>query len=625
MNFLLLLFILPFVTLPISLISGKISYLYGIIFTVLESILIIFVMVLNLSLGAFTYGKFDVFLKGINIPFLFIILVVELLVNILSLYYEPKDKKLAFFVGLTIASIDSVLLSGNLILFLLFWESMTISGYLLIGFKKETRAYPPYVFISFGELSTLFLMAGFAAYYISTGSLSIGETLNNPFILFIIILGFIFKMGIVPLQMVEWLPIAHGNSPTPGSILFSAAMTTLALYGVVEFIITSAPSLTLGILLMIIGGFSLLFGSIFALSSENSKMLPAYSTVENSGALIILAGLLSVWIYLKNPTMESFVMLGILIYATAHAWAKSSIFILSAISEKHEMSNIEGDGLSKYARFSAAISAISLMGLAPLGGGIGEWLLLESLFITAGDSNLVVAVVAILVGGLAALGAGITIPAFTKYFNFTTRKSKKQEKLTKNRINVPLSIAGTLVLAISILAPAFVYMYSYFVGSLEGFPNHIIFLSNLKGIVYPFLIYSPSLTTGFFGFLSPPFDLLFMGVIAFILTFIAKGHSRTIPIWNGGLQETPEMNSFAYSNTIRIILGKIYFSKEEKRESIYHERTFDIFWILIVDFTKMFQRFSTIFGRVFMNGNINRYVQYIIIALFVVLTLVILP
>ncbi len=617
---LILLFIIPFITLPLSLVSGKSSYYFGIVFTISEAALMILLMANIYSIPAFTAGKFNLILTGVAVPFLFIILVVELMVYIFSLFYIPDDRRLAFFVGLTVSSIDSVLLSGNIILFLMFWESMTISGYLLIGYKKETKAYPPFVFISFGELSTIFLIIGFAAYYVSTGSLLLGGVLNNPYILLIIILGFTFKMGIVPLQMVEWLPIAHGNSPTSGSILFSAAMTTLALYGIVQFVVSSASSFALGLILMLVGAFSLVFGSIFALSSENSKMLPAYSTVENSGAMIILVGLLIVWKGMNDPTMMAFVLLGILVYATAHAWAKSSIFILSGISESHDMNSINTSGLSSYARFSAGISAISLMGLAPLGGGIGEWLLLESLFISSISANLIFAVVAIVTGSIAALGAGIAIPTFTKYFNFTSRKGNGSNDGFK--IGIPISISGTIILGITVLAPAFIYMYSYFIGNIPLFATHTIFLSNLKGIIFPFLIFSPA-KSGFFGFLSPPFDILFIGVTAIVVSFIARGKERKIPIWNGGIEQGEQLNSFAYANTLRIILKKVYFSKEEREGSRYHERTFDIFWILIIDLTRLYSRFSSRFGRFVMNGNINRYVQYIIIALFVVLIMVV--
>ncbi len=616
-----LMFVLPFLSVLISPFRPKISYYSGLIISALVVLISALFVAGKITVNSYSAGYFKIHFGQLNATFEIIISVTFFLVYLFSLYYMPEDRKLAFFINLTVFSISSVLLSKNVILFLLFWESMSISGYLLIGFKKDTKSYPPFVFLVFGELSTLFLTAGFAAYFVQTGSLSLTHSFSNPYILIVIILGFLFKMGMVPLQMVEWLPIAHGNAPTSGSILFSASMTTLALYGILTFSILAKPDLIIGLLLMIFGSFSLLFGSLFALSSENSKMLPAYSTVENSGAMILLTGILISWRYYGNFYVYTFTLLGIFIYATAHAWAKSTIFILSGISDHHEIGSVKKSYLSRHSRFLSGIGLISLMGLIPIGGGIGEWFLLESLFISASAVNLkLFSTVAIISGSLAALGAGVTIPTFTKYYYFMAGRMEKDRNLS--RINFPVAAGGALVLSISILIPAFIYLYSGVAGKILGLPQSIIYLSTLKDIPYPFLIYSPAISGGFFGFVSPIFDLLFISITALIVSIFAGRNRRPIPMWNGGIEQGENMNSFAYSNVLRIVLKKVYNSKEERRNGKYSERTFDIFWVSIVDMTILFQKFSIKFGRFFMNGNINRYIAYIIIAFFAVLIFV---
>ncbi|EQD63540.1 hydrogenase 4 subunit B, partial [mine drainage metagenome] len=158
---------------------------------------------------------------------------------------------------------------------------MSLFGYFMIAYKKNSTAFPPFVFLAFGELSTLFLAVSFAAIFFYTGTLNMVPLNVSPYIIFIALIGFMIKMGIIPLQMVEWLPIAHGEAPTNGSIIFSAAMTTAGIYATLRIsMLEVVPYLSIGILLMIIGAFSLLMASIYAVSSENSKMLPAYSTIE---------------------------------------------------------------------------------------------------------------------------------------------------------------------------------------------------------------------------------------------------------------------------------------------------------------------------------------------------------
>lgn len=616
------LFLIPIIPLTVSIFNSKFSYYSGLLTSIFFMIISLLTIDNYVSFSIYTSNYFSIGFQGLSVIFLFIISVTEIIAFLFSIYYKPEDRKLAFLLNLTIFVINSVLFSRNIILFLILWESMSISGYLLIGYKNEIKSYPAYVFYAFGELSTIFLTIGFAAYYYETGSLQIGYSLANQYILFIIFMGFIFKMGIVPLQMVEWLPIAHGNAPTSGSILFSASMTTVALYGVLVFATTSSPGLILGLILISIGAFSLLFGSIFAVSSENSKMLPAYSTVENSGAMIMLTGLFLSWRFYNNIPLYSFILVGIFIYATAHAWSKSTVFVLSSVSEDMNINSKNGSRIGVFSKFSAAIAAVSLMGLLPLGGGIGEWFLLESLFISASSNHyLTLAIVSIIAGSLGALGAGISIPTFTKYFHFMTNKSVYEESHPK-KIILPLGVGGAFIFGISVFVWFLVCIYSTTAGIILNNPKPIIFLFSLKGIHYPFLIYSVSQSSGVFGFISPVFILIFAGGALLFFYAIGGTKRRPIEIWNGGVDQKDEMNSFAYANVLRIILSKVYLSREEKKGGAYRERTFDIFWMLIVDLAILFRKFSEKFGRIVMNGNVNRYIVYIILAFFFVLIFV---
>lgn len=615
-------FLIPIIPLTVSIANPKISYYSGLIVSIILTFFTLLSMCSYITFSSFSSHYFSIGFSSLSVIFLFILSVTEIIVYIFSLFYKPQDRRLAFLLNLTIFVINSVLFARNIILFLILWESMSLSGYLLIGYKKEIKAYPAYVFYAFGELSTIFLTVGFAAYFSATGSLEIGNLLSNQYILFIIVMGFIFKMGIVPLQMVEWLPIAHGNAPTSGSILFSASMTTVALYGILLFVTNSSPGIILGLFLISAGAFSLLFGSIFAVSSENSKMLPAYSTVENSGAMIMLIGLFISWRFYQNMPLYSFILVGIFIYATAHAWAKSTAFVLSSISEDLHINSKEGLRIKAISKFSSAIAAISLMGLIPIGGGIGEWFLLESLFISASSNHyLILAIVSIIAGSLGALGAGISIPTFTKFFHFMTNKTEYR-KSDQKKIDLPLIVGGSFILGISIFIWFIIYIYSMTAGKILDNNHPVVFLFTLKGIHSPFLIYSVSQSSGVFGFISPVFIIIFTTGALLLLYGIGGSRRRSLEIWSGGIEQKDQMSSFAYANVLRIILSKVYLSREERKGGEYRERTFDIFWILIVDFALLFRKFSERFGRAVMNGNINRYIAYIILAFFFVLIFV---
>jgi formate hydrogenlyase subunit 3/multisubunit Na+/H+ antiporter MnhD subunit len=435
----------------------------------------------------------------------------------------------------------------------------------------------------------------------------------NPYILFVALVGFMIKMGIIPLQMVEWLPIAHGEAPTNGSIIFSAAMTTVAIYASLRLVmLESFPYVSIGITLMIIGSFSLLLASIYAVSSENSKMLPAYSTIENCGAMLTLIGLLIINRYYGNVELAGFTIIAVVIYAMAHALAKTTMFISTEVSENKNINGINGGSIRGFSRFAFGVSAISLMGLIPLGGGIGEWMLLESLFITSTGPQTYISLTAIFAGSLAALGAGMSIIAFTKYFSFMSMS--RRETTGASDIRNSLSIAGPAVIIMGIIAPILITVFTPVIANFTEI-GRIQILGKLKDIPQGFLITSPG-ANGFFGFISPTFDILFISIPFVVSYYLLRGKDRSVNPWNGGLPITERFSSFAYSNSIRLIMKKVYFTREEKINGIYSERTFDIFWVVISDVASIYTKFSMYFAKKFMNGNINAYMVYTIIALF---------
>ncbi len=598
---------------PIAAIfSRKVSYITNSIISSLVIILSLLMLLSVIKSSSFSMGYLSFSVDKLSAVFLFILGLVVLLDSIFSLYYVNTNRIIAFAYSLSIYSMMGVLISSNYLTLLLFWEGMSIFGYLAIAYKKSSQAFPPFVFLAFGELSTLFLAVSFAGIYFYTGTLNMISMNVNPYILFIALVGFMIKMGIIPLQMVEWLPIAHGEAPTNGSIIFSAAMTTVAIYATLRLVmLESVPYISIGITLMIIGSFSLLMASIYAVSSENSKMLPAYSTIENCGAMLTLTGLFIINMYYGNVDLAGFIVIAVLVYAMAHALAKTTMFISTAVSENKNFSDINGSSIRGFSRFAFALSAISLTGLIPLGGGIGEWMLLESLFITSTGPQTYISLTAIFAGSLAALGAGMSIIAFTKYFSFMTRNRENSKR--SSDVRTPLSIAGPAVLIMGIIAPVIITLFSPVIANFTKIGN-IQILGTLKDITQGFLITSPGVN-GYFGFISPTFDILFISVPFVVTYYMLSGKDRSVNPWNGGLPVSDKFSSFAYSNSIRLIMKKVYFTREEKINEIYSERTFDIFWVVISDMASIYTKFSRYFARKFMNGNINAYMAYTIIAL----------
>lgn len=179
-----------------------------------------------------------------------------------------------------------MLTSNNYLTFLAGWEIMTIPSYVIIGLNRKID-YPAFTLISFSELSTILLLSSFLYTYNLSHSLYFLR-LSSFIPLIISSLGFMVKMGVAPFLASEWLPIAHGNSPANLSAIMSRSMTLMGIYGIVKITLLSLSFSPLGYFLMMIGGFSVFLEALYSYTSNHVKGLPAFSTIENNGAIFSL-------------------------------------------------------------------------------------------------------------------------------------------------------------------------------------------------------------------------------------------------------------------------------------------------------------------------------------------------
>jgi hydrogenase-4 component B len=551
----------------------------------------------------------------LSLIFLVILSVVWALASFYSVEYDRNSRINSLFFTLAIFSMFVIIISRSYPVFIFAWEGMTISGYFLIGYRKGVSNIPPYVFLVYGELSSLLIVVMFAGMYSQTGSMMFTRADYSEIILFLGVMGFFIKMGLMPFQITEWLPIAHGNAPTNGSILFSATMTTAAVYSIVRFLTLSVSGQVFGDLLMAIGGFSLLFASIYSASAEHVKMLPAYSTIENGGAMLILIGSYIDLVAIGNYNIATFAFLALIVYAFAHAVAKGGLFMFAGIMEKgtnnSEIKSFSGFERSRSYTAGGLAESISLSGLLPTGGGVGEWMLLETLFIMVTLGYPAISVVATIVGATAALGGGISLIAMTKIFGFGSRGGSSSQR--SGAMTGAVLLAGTFVLGIGVFASFLILGLSNVSTEMTGVGSSFV-ISSLLIVPKGFLILSPGLS-GDFGLVSPFFVAFFIAIFSGLMLVIGTGfRKRRVQVWNGGLEKTADFHSFAYANSLRLTMRKFYFTKEEVEGRNYSERTFDVFWITILFLARSTVSFSRRMGYRIMNSSIASYILYIMIA-----------
>ncbi|MHB8396833.1 MAG: proton-conducting transporter transmembrane domain-containing protein [Thermoplasmataceae archaeon] len=553
--------------------------------------------------------------------FLMILAMVWALASLYSTEYDQGSISNSLTYNTAMFAMVILLLSRSFPVFLSAWETMTISGYFLIGMRKTVGPIPPYVFLVYGELSTLFIIAMGSAIYFQTGTMIFVHGPYNEVLLFLGIMGFFIKMGVMPFQITEWLPIAHGNATTNGSILFSATMTTAAVYSILRFILLSEPGIFFGSLLMSIGAFSLLFASIYSASSEHVKMLPAYSTIENGGAMLILLGAFVIASDSGFPGIAAFALAGLMVFVLAHSLAKCGLFMFSGIMEKAsgspEIKDYHGGSNSTYYGGGGILNSISLSGMLPLGGGIGEWMLLETLFILSIIGNSPLSLLSTVVGAAAALGGGISIISMTKIFGYGSRGAH-EGKRKEGAMRTALLLAGIMVFLAGILSSFYIMAISPVVQEFTGIRTAGI-ISGLLIIPNGFLITSHS-STGLFGVVSPFFVALFIALFSGVMIVAGtRFRKREVSTWNGGIPEGDKLNSFAYANSLRLTMKRLYLTKEEREGKLYSERTFDAFWLTVVFLSRKTVGFSRAMGRAVMNSSLAAYVFYIMVAFFLVM------
>lgn len=547
-------------------------------------------------------------------------------VSIYSLEYvehaksEARKDMQAALTNLFIFSMLIVVLAGNMVGFLVFWEIMSLSSLLLVlhDYSEEENKYAGLFYLVMTSLSTAFLFFGFISLFCLTGSAAFGHleypasVLTLPFVC--LFLGFGIKAGIVPFH--KWLPYAHPAAPSSISALMSGVMLKVAIYGFLRFLLSvSAPELWWGVLILIGGSLSAILGVIYALKESDIKRLLAYSSIENIGIIFIGIGL---FVIFKVEGLEALALLslaGACFHAFNHALFKSLLFLCSG-SVIHETGtrNIEAlGGLMRrmpHTAFFLLIGSVSIASLPPTNGFASELMLFQAYFNSSALSDPLIKVLLIITLSVFALTSALATTLFVKLFGITFL-ALPRTKYAEEAVEVPkFMLIGEAVPAVLCI--------------LSGLFSRILVLLG-------------------FGLEIP--DMLFLGLIlagTCWLVWLAvrdSGPSGSPRIsketWGCGIlaqHPTMEYTSAGFSEPIMVIFKKIYRTKisstrvyADTKESIFMSGTANIQLIRFfreVLYLPIAFAVSQISSQVskMQNGKLDTYVLYIFIA---VLTLII--
>jgi NADH-quinone oxidoreductase subunit M len=332
------------------------------------------------SIGA----RYHVGVDGIS---LWLVLLTTLLlpISILSSWTAIKKRLLSYFVFLLIleSAMIGVFISLDLLLFYLFFEASLVPMFLLIGiWGGERRIYAAIKFFIYTSVGSLLMLAAIIALnftYHTFDYVTILRAMSSAtapagrseFWLFLAFaFAFCIKVPLFPLH--TWLPDAHTEAPTAGSVILAAVMLKMGTYGLLRFNLGLFPEMSrkfapVMITLAVIG---IIYGALVAMVQPDVKRLVAYSSVSHMGFVVL--GLFS---------FTELGMQGALYQMLNHGVSTGALFLFVGFiyERRHTRLISEFGGLATPMPWFSTlfvIAALSSIGLPFLNGFVGEFLIM---------------------------------------------------------------------------------------------------------------------------------------------------------------------------------------------------------------------------------------------------------
>ncbi len=395
------------------------------------------------SLGNFEFA-FDIGTNSLNSFMLLFTTGFAFLISMYSLrYMKGKEKRKSYYIFLLTAlgGASGVFVSNHLLVFLLFWEVVSISLYFLIttGGKGSRQGATKTMAMIGAADGCLLLGIGILWYisqlmYLDVITLPINSWLSAACFVLLMI-GAITKAGAMPFH--SWVPKAADKAPAPVMALLPASIDKLLGIYLLFILCTKVFILPQGLLLtlMIIGGITIVAAVMMALVQHRLPHLLSYHAISQVGYMVLGIG-----------TGLPLGIAGGLFHMLNNAIYKNCLFLCAGAVE-HKTGTTELEKLGGLAKampvtfISCLIAALSISGVPLFSGFVSKWLIYQGL-ISGGHGYLLIFLIA------AMFGSALTLASFIKviYSVFLGRTSSVSKKVKKD---VPLSMQlPMLVLAL---------------------------------------------------------------------------------------------------------------------------------------------------------------------------------
>ena len=477
-----------------------------------------------------------------------------------------------------LASMALVLLADDAYLFMVAWETMALSSYFLVTTDHKLPAIRSagFLYLLIAHLGALAILLCFGVLHGGHGDYTF-EALRNAeltplwaTVAFVLaFFGFGAKAGMLPLH--AWLPEAHPAAPSPVSALLSGVMIKTAIYGMVRVIydLIGGVRWEWGIVVLLVGAGTTLFGVLYALMQHDLKRLLAYHSVENIGIILLGLGMSMVFIGFGHTAAAALGLIAALYHTLNHAVFKALLFLgAGSILHGAGLRNLNDmGGLIRRMPHTALyflVGALAISALPPLNGFVSEWLTFQAALQAVLLEHGVVRSVLPLFAATLALAGALTAMCFVKVYGIAFLGQARTPQVdahdcgTLERIGMAWLAGGCFVLG---LFPA-------------------TFLLMLNGICVPLLgggLPEAALASNWLWLIpAAPAQasygpVIFLAVIVsvtlvtfFLVRRFYHGRVRIAPAWDCGFPaQTSRMQDTAdaFGQPIRHVFGPLYLMR----------------------------------------------------------------
>ena len=550
----------------------------------------------------FPFARLSLSVDGLSAYFLLVISLVAVAAAIYGPAYlqahspqagRARQAVQVFALNVFLGCMTFLCCAGDALTFLLCWEGMTLSSYVLVVSDdrdgENARAGLLYMVMAHGGTALLlvaFLVLterggafDFAALRAAAGHL---DSSTRTTLFFLAFAGFATKAGVVPLHV--WLPRAHPAAPSHVSALMSGVMLKVAIYGILRFafdlltpVAGPLPS-SWGWTVLVVGTISAVLGVLYALQQHDLKRLLAFHSVENIGIILIGVGLAMI-LWRQNGVsgaLATVALTAALLHTVNHAAFKGLLFLGagSVLCRTHIRNIEELGGLARRMPWTAGLfllGAVAISALPPLNGFVSEWLTFQALLGGGSRAHGPAGLVIVFSAAMLALTGGLAAACFAKAFGITFLGRPRTAHAEHATEAPPSMIAGMVWLALLCVVLGVAPGYAM---RLLDAPTAMLLHGPAASAVVTArgpLVLSAALTPSGTG--ATAISMTMMAALLIALTAMAwalrhglrRSPTRAAPTWTCGMSPTTRFDytATAFAKPLRLVFAALYDPRRE--------------------------------------------------------------